>query len=136
MYRPPDCGSGCSLATVVTVYGDLDASTLPEFCRVLDGALSTSYHGVVVDLSAAEFISISAAGELAGARKRADCYHLDLRLVTCSRGAERTLSVTGVRPLFRHHDSLKSALGERDPSAKVTRRTNISGRTQTLPFAV
>ncbi|MDG3013671.1 STAS domain-containing protein [Speluncibacter jeojiensis] len=112
-YEVPDRSDvGCSPTTVVTARGDLDSSTLPEFHRMLDHALSTSYHGVVVDLSAVEFISITAARELAHAARRAGRNRLDLRLVTGSAHLERTLTVTGTLSLFHRHDSLQSALGK------------------------
>lgn len=75
----PDRGGFCH-TTVVTVCGDLDSATLPEFRRVLDHALSTSYHGVVVDLAAMTSVSIAVARELADATRRADRNRLDLRL--------------------------------------------------------
>ncbi|MFC4605282.1 STAS domain-containing protein [Rhodococcus kronopolitis] len=109
-YRVPDRG-GCCHTTVVTVCGDLESSTLPEFRRVLDHALSTSYHGVVVDLAATTFVGIAVTRELADATRRADRNRLDLRLVTGSPHVRLMLTTTGTLPPSRWYDSLPSALG-------------------------
>ncbi|WP_139191230.1 STAS domain-containing protein [Rhodococcus tukisamuensis] len=109
-YQVPDRGGYCH-TTVVTVGGDLESSTLPEFRRVLDHALSTSYHGVVVDLAATTFVSIAVTRELAAATRRADRNRLDLRLVTGSPRLGLMLTTTGTLPLSRCYDSLPSALG-------------------------
>ncbi|SDD99355.1 hypothetical protein SAMN05444580_108161 [Rhodococcus tukisamuensis] len=78
---------------------------------MLDHALSTSYHGVVVDLAATTFVSIAVTRELAAATRRADRNRLDLRLVTGSPRLGLMLTTTGTLPLSRCYDSLPSALG-------------------------
>lgn len=121
--RPPDRGGCCHIA-VVTVRGDLDATGLEHFGRVLDDALSSCYHVVVVDLSEAEFVSIQAAALLTEAKRRALRSRLDMALVSGSPAVEHLLRVTGLHPLFRDHSSLKSA---RHTPLQVSRTFDIGG---------
>jgi anti-anti-sigma factor len=107
--RPPDRG-GCCHTAIVTVRGDLDATSIGQFRQVLELALSTCYRRVVIDLSAADFVSIEAAARLGEARREARRLRLDLTLVTGPPAVEHVLQVTGVRDLFSYHSSLRSAV--------------------------
>lgn len=129
LYRPPDRGGYCHTA-VVTVRGDLDASSLANFRQVLDDAFSTCYHGVVIDLSAADFVSIGAAAQLADAKRRAGNSRLDLALVSGPPALEHVLRVTGVGALFDLHSTLRSAIARSSTAGQAgTRRSDASGST-------
>lgn len=101
---------GCSHTAVVTVRGDLDATSIDQFRRVLDEAFSTCCDAVVIDRSEADFVSIGAAAQLADARHRALLSRLELALVSGSPAVEHVLRVTGIHSLFRVHSSLPSAV--------------------------
>jgi anti-anti-sigma factor len=103
-------GSRPSGAAVIIACGDLDAARIPELRRQLINAFeSTPDDAVVIDLSKAAFLSISAARELVNAKFRAHEYGLEIRLVTRAQEVERALEVTGVRPLFRYFSSVRAA---------------------------
>ncbi|MFC4604341.1 STAS domain-containing protein [Rhodococcus kronopolitis] len=116
--RPPDPGGRCHTA-VVTVRGDLDASSIDDFGRVLDDAFSTCCRGVVIDLAEADFVSIGAATRLVDAGRRAYRLRLRFALVSGSPALDHVLVVTGIRPLFSCHRTLRSALACTDGSGKV-----------------
>ncbi|MFE3289181.1 STAS domain-containing protein [Rhodococcus sp. NPDC059234] len=108
-FRPPD-RDGCCHTAIVSVGGDLDATSIGQFRQVLDLALSTCYHRVVIDLSAADFVSIAAAAQLGEAKRQALRSRLDLTLVSGPPAVEHVLRVTGIRDLFRYHSSIRSAV--------------------------
>ncbi|MFI9503942.1 STAS domain-containing protein [Nocardia sp. NPDC052566] len=95
---------------VVRIEGELDAAVYPEFRTLLDRALNTPCHAVVIDLRAATFVSIRAAATLAPARDYALNRGVDLRVVTGRREVERALEVTGVRSAFCHYPTMRAAL--------------------------
>jgi anti-anti-sigma factor len=95
---------------IVRVEGELDAAVYQQFRRLLDRAVDTPCDAVVIDLRATRFLSIRAATALPAAKARAWRSGLDLRVVTGGKEIERTLEVTGVRPLFCRYATMRAAL--------------------------
>ncbi|TQF68309.1 STAS domain-containing protein [Rhodococcus spelaei] len=125
LYRSPDRG-GCCHTAVVSVRGDLDATSIEQFRRVLDYAFSTCYHGVVIDLSKADFLSIGAAAQLADAKQRAVRSRLDLVLVSASPAVDHVLLVTGVGRLIGCHSTLRSAVAPLRAGADAPGHSGLS----------
>ena len=85
---------------VVTVVGDLDASTLPRVREQVDEALAGRPAHLVVDLTACPFVDASALGMLLEAHRRTSRTGGLLTLRGCSPRVLRVLSLTGLRRVF------------------------------------
>lgn len=95
---------------VVRVEGELDTTVCPRFFATVESAVRANCPAVVIDLRAARFLSIRAAATLGATRQRAACDGVDLRLVGGGPEVERSLEVSGVRPLFSRYPSMRAAL--------------------------
>ena len=96
---------------VVSVAGELDLYTAPEFERALlaaDGAGS-----VVVDLSRCTFIDSSALGRLLAANRRLGLAQARLSIVAPSAEVRQPFQLTGLDREFAFHQSLALALNGR-----------------------
>lgn len=130
-YRPLDRGGRCH-TVVVAVRGDLDATGIDDFNRVLDVAFATCYHGVVVDLSETDFMSIGAAAQLAEAKRRAVRSRLDMALVSSTPAVAHVLQVTGLRPLFGEYPSIRAAVSAESAVEATDDREGLDRDRQTL----
>ncbi|MFF3223991.1 STAS domain-containing protein [Nocardia suismassiliense] len=95
---------------VVRAEGELDAAACPQFFATVEQAVRANCHVVVIDLRAARFLSLRAASTLGSVRQRAACDGTDVRIVAGRHAIERSLEVSGVRPLFNHYSSMRAAL--------------------------
>ncbi|PXX57430.1 anti-anti-sigma factor [Nocardia tenerifensis] len=95
---------------VVRVEGELDAAASPEFFAAVERAVRSNCHAVVIDLRAARFLSLRAAGALGSVKQRAACDGTDVRIVAGRQAIERSLEISGVRPMFSHYPSMRAAL--------------------------
>src|SRR5580700_12266001 len=97
---------------VVCAPDEVDVSNAGQ----LRSALLTAAAGhptIVIDLSATQFCDSSGLSVLAGALRRAMAEGGEVRLVACTPGVLRILSITGVGSLFRIYASLEEALVHR-----------------------
>lgn len=99
---------------VVSVLGELDLSTAPEFERELDSALDLEPRGggVVVDLTSCLFMDSTALGVLIAARKRCGDSEDRLSVVAADRNVLKVFEVTGLDRMFAIHASRDAALSQ------------------------
>ncbi|WP_433655323.1 STAS domain-containing protein [Nocardia sp. CA-128927] len=95
---------------VVRVEGELDAAASPQFFAAIERAVRSDCHAVVIDLRAARFLSLRAASTLGSVKQRAASDGTDVRIVAGRQAIERSLEVSGVRPLFNNYPSMRAAL--------------------------
>ena len=80
----------------MTVEGEVDVLTAPDFRRGLEQALEMADSGVDVDLSGATFFGSEGVNALARALKQANERGLRLQVCNPSRIAARVLQITGL----------------------------------------
>ncbi len=97
---------------VVSVTGEIDLFTAPEFKQRMSAPIDAGRSRLVVDLSETTFIDSSSLGVLIGAHRR-----LKLRggalLVVCENEAiTKTLKITGLDGVFTVAPSVEQALSD------------------------
>ncbi|MFX0578007.1 STAS domain-containing protein [Nocardia nepalensis] len=95
---------------VVRAEGEVDAAALPEFRAMLERAVNTRCHAVVLDLRATKFLSIRAAATIGALTKQAAHGGPAVRIVTGSRDVDRVLAITGVRAVCCDFPTMRAAL--------------------------
>ncbi|WP_062981908.1 STAS domain-containing protein [Nocardia anaemiae] len=95
---------------VVRAEGELDAAALPEFRAMLEYAVTTRCHAVVLDLRATKFLSIRVAAAIGAITQRAAHGGPAVRIVAGRREIERVLAVTGVRAVCSDFPTMRAAL--------------------------
>ncbi|MFF0818601.1 STAS domain-containing protein [Rhodococcus sp. NPDC003318] len=99
--------------TIASVVGDVDARVIADFAKGLDKALGESNRTVIVDLSLAEFISISGMQVLAETQRHADLHGLAMLLVPGGPGARRVLEIIDADHHFRCFPNVRAAVEAR-----------------------
>ncbi|MEV0336524.1 STAS domain-containing protein [Nocardia sp. NPDC050717] len=99
-------GPGC---WVLLGGSELDEARRDEFRVLLDGALNSGAHVVILDLRRTAFLSIRVAASLATAKMSVGVRGVDLRLVGGGQQVQRALDLVGVRPLFRYYTTVDEA---------------------------
>jgi len=95
---------------VVTVAGEVDIFTAPQFKECLVELLDSGVRHLVVDLSEVTFIDSTALGVLIGGVRRVHGAGGAMTLVVTSRPVERVLSVTGLDRVFSMHATRAEAI--------------------------
>ncbi|WP_433716126.1 STAS domain-containing protein [Nocardia sp. CA-084685] len=95
---------------VVRAEGELDAAALPEFRAMLERAVATRCHAVVLDLRATKFLSIRVAAAIGAITERVAHGGPAVRIVSGRQEIERVLAVTGVRALCCDFPTMRAAL--------------------------
>ncbi|WP_433191745.1 STAS domain-containing protein [Nocardia sp. CA-107356] len=95
---------------VIRAEGELDAAALPEFRAMLERAVTTRCHAVVLDLRATRFLSIRAAATIGAITHRASHGGPNVRIVAGRREVDRVLTVTGVRAVCCDFPTMRAAL--------------------------
>lgn len=109
-------------SSVVSIAGDLDATTAAQLSHVLRAALRRSTHGLVCDLTRVDFLDASGLTSLLLARRAALAHHTWFDLV-CPRPAPRNvIRLTGLDTVFALHDRVSEAVDVQQ------RRTSPPGR--------
>src|SRR5436309_1151651 len=85
---------------VVTLSGELDASTAPALRESLTELIATASGAIVIDLHELEFIDSTGLGLLVGAKKQARDEGHDLVLGSPRRPVYRALEVAGLVDVF------------------------------------
>ena len=94
---------------MVTLAGEVDLYTAPEFREVLLRGIKEGARRVIVDLSAVTFIDSTALGVLVTGGKR--LLGGGSLLVVCSdKGIRRILEIVGLAGVFAIHPTLDEAL--------------------------
>ena len=95
---------------VVTVEGEIDIFTAPEFKERISGAIDAGREVVVVDLAATTFIDSSSLGVLIGAHRRLKLRGGTLVVVCDNDAIVKTFRITGLDGVFTLVGSLDDAL--------------------------
>jgi anti-sigma B factor antagonist len=99
-------------AHVVSVTGEVDLFTAPEFKQRVTAPIGSGVDHVVVDLMETTFIDSSSLGVLIGAHRRLKSRGGRL-VVACSEEAIiKTFRITGLDTVFSITDSVEAALSE------------------------
>jgi anti-sigma B factor antagonist len=94
--------------TVVTVDGELDMATTPEFEEVVDTVGQGSR--LVIDLSRCTFLDSSAVRVLVSAARSAEERHGTVAIVAHDPGILRVLEIAAVDTMLPVHETLEAAI--------------------------
>jgi anti-sigma B factor antagonist len=97
-------------AHVVTVSGDLDASTAPQLREELVRAADEGAMEIVVDILKVPFVDSVALGVLVEASKGTRARGGVFKVVCDDRRIARIIEITGLDRIFRIHTTLRAAL--------------------------
>jgi anti-sigma B factor antagonist len=95
---------------VVSVRGEIDLFTAPEFKQHVSAPIDAGVPHVVVDLSRTTFIDSSSLGVLIGAHRRLKLRGGSLVIVCESESIVKTFRITGLDGVFTLVSSLDDAL--------------------------
>ena len=107
-------------AFVISLAGEVDLYTAPEFKQQLLEVIGQGARQVVVDLTSTTFIDSTTLGVLVGGVKRLRENDGQLALVCDDRNITKIFEITGLDRVFTIHatrDEAVSALGVAGPSA-------------------
>lgn len=97
--------------TVISIGGEIDLSTAPDFEAAIDGALDEHPPVVVVELSAVNFMSSAGLRILAAAHEKL-CKSGHLAVVASNPAVSRAIKLSGLDQLFSLYATLDDALRE------------------------
>jgi anti-sigma B factor antagonist len=97
---------------VVSVAGEIDLFTAPEFKARMAGPIDEGRSQLVVDLSRTTFIDSSSLGVLIGAHRRLKLRGGSLVVVCGEEALVKTFQITGLDGVFTIVDSLDAALAD------------------------
>ena len=95
---------------LVSVTGEIDLFTAPEFKQSLNGPIDDGAARVIVDLTATTFIDSSSLGVLIGAHRRLKQRKASLVVVCDNDTIVKTFRITGLDSVFTLVPSLDDAL--------------------------
>src|SRR3954452_7440443 len=95
---------------VVTVRGEIDLFTAPDFKHHVAEAIEAGVSHVVVDLTQTTFIDSSSLGVLIGAHRRLKLRGGSLTIVTASETITKTFRITGLDGVFTLLSTIDDAL--------------------------
>lgn len=98
---------------VISVEGELDIATAPEFERELVNAVRCAAARVVVDLTATTFFDSSAIRALVAGSRRLEASGADTCVVCSNSTVERVLQITGVDRLLEVYATVEDAVRPR-----------------------
>jgi anti-sigma B factor antagonist len=102
---------------VVTVSGEVDLYTAPEFKQRVMAPIAAGTEHVIVDLTGTSFIDSSSLGALIGAHRRLSARGGRLIVACDDEAILRTFKITGLDGVFKLVDSVEAALGARTEAA-------------------
>jgi anti-sigma B factor antagonist len=95
---------------VVSVTGEIDLFTAPDFKRHVSAPIEAGVSRVVVDLTATTFIDSSSLGVLIGAHRQLKLRGGALTIVSANDSIAKTFRITGLDGVFTLVASLDDAL--------------------------
>ena len=103
----------------VTVGGELDIASTPDFEHVIGDALRAGVERVIIDLCGATFIDSSAVNALLRLHRHATAQQIDLIILRPHGEADRIFEICGIEGVFPKLDGSRkrSAGAGRDPGA-------------------
>ncbi|HTX69101.1 MAG TPA: STAS domain-containing protein [Thermoleophilia bacterium] len=96
--------------SVLAVSGEADLASAPRLAGDLEAAAAATPGGLVLDLTALEFMDSTALCLLLGARQRLAEDGRELIVVVTDRHLQRLFEISGLAPYFRFADSLEAAM--------------------------
>jgi anti-sigma B factor antagonist len=102
---------------VVSVSGEVDLFTAPEFKQRVMAPIAAGVDNVIVDLMQTTFIDSSSLGVLIGAHRRLKARGGRLIVACDSEMIVKTFRITGLDGVFRLVDSVEAALSGRAEAA-------------------
>ena len=99
-------------ACVISLTGEVDLYTAPEFKQQLLDAIGKGARNVVVDLSETTFIDSTTLGVLVGGVKRLRTNEGQLSLVCADRNIVKIFEITGLDRVFTIHETRDEAVAE------------------------
>ena len=112
-------------AAIVTVTGEIDIYAAPAFKRDLLEAMTATSEGMIVDLSALEFIDSSGLGVLIGLLRRLNGQKRPLALIITNARIIKVFVITGLDKIFEIVEDRREALaviGARTVRGRVSSR--------------
>jgi anti-sigma B factor antagonist len=95
---------------VVSVTGEIDLFTAPEFKQRVSGPIDAGRRRLIVDLTATTFIDSSSLGVLIGAHRRLRRLNGSLKIVVGGEPILKTFRITGLDGVFTIVSTLDEAL--------------------------
>jgi anti-sigma B factor antagonist len=102
---------------VISVRGEVDLFTAPEFKQRVMTPIAAGVEHVIVDLMETKFVDSSSLGVLIGAHRRLKSRGGRLVVACDNEAIVKTFRVTGLDGVFRLVSSVEAALGERAEAA-------------------
>ena len=96
---------------VISLSGEVDLYTAPEFKQQLLEVIEQGGRDVIVDLTNTTFIDSTTLGVLVGGVKRLRTNDGQLALVCSDRNITKIFEITGLDRVFAIHPTLEAALG-------------------------
>ena len=97
-------------AVIVTAVGEIDIYAAPAFKRDLLEAMTATSEGMIVDLSALEFIDSSGLGVLIGLLRRLNGEKRPLALIITNKRIIKVFVITGLDKIFEIVEDRREAL--------------------------
>jgi anti-sigma B factor antagonist len=101
---------------VISLAGEVDLYTAPEFKQQLLDVIGQGAKDVVVDFTNTTFIDSTTLGVLVGGVKRLRPNEGQLSLICSDRNITKIFEITGLDRVFTIHASREAALSNRQPS--------------------
>lgn len=105
---------------VISLAGEVDLYTAPEFKQQLLDVIGQGGKSVVVDFSDTTFIDSTTLGVLVGGVKRLRANDGQLSLVCSDRNITKIFEITGLDRVFAIHPTRDAALGQLGTDAGVS----------------
>jgi anti-sigma B factor antagonist len=102
---------------VVSVSGEIDLFTAPEFKQRIMAPIAAGVDHVIVDLMETTFIDSSSLGVLIGAHRRLKARGGNLIVACDTESIVKTFRITGLDGVFQLADSVDAALNGRAEAA-------------------
>jgi anti-sigma B factor antagonist len=101
---------------LISLAGEVDLYTAPEFKQQLLDVIGQGAKDVVVDFTNTTFIDSTTLGVLVGGVKRLRPNEGQLSLICSDRNITKIFEITGLDRVFTIHASREAALSNRQPS--------------------
>ena len=104
---------------VVSVRGEVDLFTAPEFKQRVMAPISAGIEHVIIDLTETTFVDSSSLGVLIGAHRRLKSRGGKLVVACNSEAIVKTFRITGLDGVFTVAPTVEEALAAPDPDAEA-----------------
>src|SRR5438046_1079706 len=98
-------------ATVLSLHGEIDVYTAPQFRQALVDLVDSGATRIVVDMGAVEFLDSTGLGVLVEGLKRVEAHQGELSVVATQEKILKIFDITGLNKVFTIHSSVDEATG-------------------------